>query len=202
LRGLLGAAPGDVPTLDRLVERVETGWGACMLYRAVRVPAETAPARHLQIVQDSATPLAEGNHLFCSLGGPRHDGVRTLTCSTHVRIETLRSLAPEARGPYVAAIQARMREGLARFAPEWGDEVVVDLTASPRTFARFTGRPEGYVGGVPRRAGLHNYRDLRPRATLPGLYLAGDTLFPGQSTLATAIGGCKTAEFANSARSA
>jgi phytoene dehydrogenase-like protein len=49
------------------------------------------------------------------------------------------------------------------------------------------------VGGVPRRAGLHNYEGIWPAPVAPGLYLVGDSVFPGQSTLATAIGGQRVA---------
>ena len=68
------------------------------------------------------------------------------------------------------------------------------MPASPRTFERFTRRSGGWVGGVPRRAGLSAY-DLRlPFRVAPGLYLVGDSVFPGQSVLATAVGGTKTVE--------
>jgi phytoene dehydrogenase-like protein len=67
------------------------------------------------------------------------------------------------------------------------------MTASPRTFERYTGRPGGLVGGVPRRAGLHNYAGAWPRPLAPGLWLVGDSVFPGQSTVATALGGLRTA---------
>jgi len=67
------------------------------------------------------------------------------------------------------------------------------MTASPRTFARFTGRHRGFVGGVPRRAGLDHYLDLAPRPVANGVWLVGDSVFPGQSTLATALGGQRTA---------
>ncbi len=67
------------------------------------------------------------------------------------------------------------------------------LTASPRTFARFVGRPGGYVGGPARVRGIDNYRGMFPSPVRPGLWMVGDSVFPGQSTLATAIGGAKVA---------
>jgi phytoene dehydrogenase-like protein len=182
-----------------LAREVETGWGACMLYGVcrARAGADEAP-RHFELVLDPALPLIEGNHLFCSVSGaseveraPR--GLRTLTVSTHVPMPRLRGMKTSDRAAYVEQIQSRMRAGLAELLPEWGD-VEESFTASPRTFERFTGRFQGYVGGIPRRAGLSNYRRLWPRAVGPGLYLVGDTVFPGQSTLATAIGGSRLAE--------
>jgi phytoene dehydrogenase-like protein len=109
-------------------------------------------------------------------------------------MDTFSALPPEERGPYIHRIQATMREGLARHLPEWWQGVQHELTASPRTFERFTGRPFGYVGGVPRRAGLHNYERLGLTEPLPGLFLVGDSVFPGQSTLATALSGVKAAD--------
>ncbi|WP_224370502.1 phytoene desaturase family protein [Hyalangium versicolor] len=196
---LLGLPPERLPRLVELAGRVEEGWGAAMLYRVARAP-EGAPAKacHLELVQDESAPLVEGNHLFVSISGEADTGrappgYRTLTLSTHVPLRRMAEQSPEAQGRYIAGIQSRMREGLARLAPEWEAHVLHELTASPRTFERFTRRDAGAVGGVPRRAGLHQYRELSPRPVAEGLWLVGDSVFPGQSTLATALGGIRTA---------
>jgi len=166
-----------VPRLAPLERRVEEGWGACMLYLRADV-ADDGPPRHLQLVQDESRPLFEGNHLFCSVGeGP---GTRSVTVSTHVR--------PDSDVPVVHEL---MRAGVRALAPEL--EVVDGFTASPRTFERWTRRPGGFVGGVPRRFGWSHYLRLGTRPVLPGLHLVGDTVFPGQSTLAAALGGIKLA---------
>lgn len=179
--------------LRRLSKQVETGWGACVLYRVVRRPDDAGPeARHIQIIQDPGRPLIAGNHLFCSISGADETerapaGQATMTVSTHLPMAKLSA-------ERIQEVQDRMRVGLASWAPKWSAEVVHELPASPRTFERFTGRPGGYVGGVPRRAGLHNYRGLSPKAIADDLYLVGDSVFPGQSTLATALGGQRVAE--------
>jgi len=199
-RCLAGLSEGQVPRLDRLARRVSTGWGAAMLYLVVRPDApELDPAHHLEIVQDEGRPFLEGNPLFVSVSGRDEtdrapDGRRTVTVSTHVPAAELAALPDHEQAARVAAVQARMREGLRRFAPRLWAGVEGEMTGSPRTFARFTGRDRGLVGGVPRRTGLHHYLDVWPRPVLPGLYLVGDTVFPGQSTLATALGGMKLAD--------
>lgn len=171
-----------------------------MLYLVADPPPEAGPdAHHLEVVSDPEALFIEGNHLFCSISGALDrgrapDGQRTLTVSTHVPMRTLLGLPLDQRGNYIAGVQARMRSGLAALAPEWWSRVRFDMSASPRTFERFTGRPDGYVGGIPRRRGLHHYLDLAPPTPLPGLHLVGDSGFPGQSTLATALGGIKAAE--------
>lgn len=192
LPALLGA---PVPGLDGLADRVADGWGAVMLYRGVRAPAGAESARHIELVDDPAAPFVEGNHVFVSVSGADEvdrapAGLRTVTASTHLPAAALRGGSPAER---VARVQARMRETLRRRAPEWED-VAWEAPASPRTFARFTRRPEGLVGGIPRRSGLAHYLDAGPVEPLPGLWLVGDSVFPGQSTLATALGGTRVAE--------
>lgn len=186
-------------SLARMERQVRSGWGACMLYRVARVPRGWPPGpAHLDLVDDPRHPFTLGNHVFCSIsgeadGGRAPAGRRTLTVSTHVPMDRYLALDGEARGAFVAAIQERMRRTLALRAPEWEAGVELELPASPRTFERFTGRPLGYVGGIPRRAGLHHYLPTSGRALLPGLHLVGDSVFPGQSTLATALGGVNLA---------
>lgn len=183
------ALAGIEPTgrLRRLAKQVESGWGAVMLYLVIDPSAcPRSTPFHLELVQDSAAPFVEGNHLFVSVSGADEerapDGRRTATVSTHVAMDRV---TPER----VARIQAHMRAGLASLAPSLSAGVEREMTASPRTFERFTGRHRGLVGGVPRRFGLQGYRDLWPSPVAPELYLVGDTVFPGQSTLATALGG-------------
>ena len=79
-------------------------------------------------------------------------------------------------------------------APELDERTTQEWTASPRTFERFTGRPEGCVGGIPRRAGLDHYLKIGPQRIAPNFALVGDSVFPGQSILATALGGVRVAE--------
>lgn len=165
--------------LEARARRVEQSWGAAMLYLGI----EPSEPRHLELVNDPSAPFIEGNHLFCSLSG---EG--TATVSTHVR-------DPRNAGPRMPQIHAAMERTLQRLAPELSRRTLT-LPASPRTFARFTGRPFGYVGGVPRRAGLGNYRDLLPAEIARDAWLVGDSVFPGQSTLAVALGGVKAAEAA------
>jgi phytoene dehydrogenase-like protein len=185
------------------VERaVEDGWGAAMLYFAVDADApDREAAHHLQLINEREAPLNEGNHVFCSISAATEterapEGQRTVTASTHVPMRTLQSLSPDEQGEYIASIQDRMRDTIERRAPNLWAGRTFATTASPRTFERFTGRHLGYVGGVPRRVGLRHYR---PRALLPreaerGLYAVGDSVLLGQSTLAVALGGVRTAE--------
>jgi phytoene dehydrogenase-like protein len=187
----------------RDVERaVEDGWGAAMLYFAVDAAApDREAAHHLQLVDDREAPFNEGNHVFCSVSSAKEtdrapDGQRTVTASTHVPMKKLHGLSREQQGRYIASIQERMRNTIRKRAPSLWEGLRFEATASPRTFERFTGRHLGYVGGVPRRVGLRHYRprSLLPREADRGLYAVGDSVLLGQSTLAVALGGVRTAE--------
>lgn len=185
--------------LARLAERLDDGWGACMLYLELD-PDERDVPHHLQLVRDPARALVEGNHVFVSTSGAQ-DGERaaqrpgrTATMSTHVPLRRLRALPEAERGAYVREVQRAMRETLVRLAPEVDARVRRALPASPRTFERFTGRTHGVVGGTPRRVGLRQYLDVSNPPVADGLWMVGDTVFPGQSAYAAALGGARTAE--------
>ncbi|MCK6521883.1 NAD(P)/FAD-dependent oxidoreductase [Myxococcota bacterium] len=193
-RALLGAAPGAIPHLDSLAEAVAGGWSAAMLY--LRVDPAVCPrpeAHHVELVMDPSRPFSHGNHLFCSVSAAdedrAEDGARTVTISTHVSMPEL--LAEADQGAKMRQVHEAMRQTLGSLAPELRAGQRDEMTASPRTWRRFTRRSEGLVGGAPRTAGLRHYTGFWPRAVAPGLYLVGDSVFPGQSALATALGGHK-----------
>lgn len=182
--------------LDRLATNVEGGWGAAMIYLRLAEGAlpDRPEAHHLELVADEHAAFTEGNHLFCSISavaekrGP--NGERTVTISTHVPSAAFRGDDVASR---IAKVQERMAHTLDRLAPELTAATAHSMTGSPRTFERFTGRDFGYVGGIPRTKGLHHYRHLTNPPIWPGLWMVGDSVFPGQSTLATALGGVKVA---------
>jgi len=196
--GVAKLVEGDPPTrLAPLSRAVSTGWGASMQYLRLSADAPIRPeAHHLELVLDPMAPFVEGNHVFVSISGRDEtdrapNGERTATVSTHVPIRPDES-SDDAAARF-DAVQARMQATLEARAPQVVAATVHAMTASPRTFERFTRRPHGYVGGIPRRAGWQNYRGLWPRPVAPGLWLVGDSVFPGQSTLAVALGGQRVA---------
>ena len=190
--------------LDAFSRPLDDAWGACMLYRTIRDEGLSATPHHLQLRRRAGGRAIEGEHVFCSISGaadgdrsPR-PGERTMTVSTHVPLPRWRH-APD-RAAYVEGIQEAMRTTIRSLAPELDDRTTQEWTASPRTFERFTGRPEGCVGGVPRRAGIDHYLRIGPQRIAPNFALVGDSVFPGQSILATALGGVRVAEMISRAR--
>lgn len=172
-----------------------SGWGACMLYLELAPGEADLATRHLDLVAAPEEALVEGNHVFCSHGDPQDErGRSTVTVSTHVPMQRYLELEERRRGGYVREIQARMRATFDTLAPEWSNRVLDGMTASPRTFERFTRRHDGFVGGTARRSGTFSPLSVFESSSAGGLHLVGDSVFPGQSVLATAIGGTRVAE--------
>ncbi len=188
----------SAPALKKMAARVEDGWSAAMLFRTVRPPSQAGSnARHIELVGDPQQPFLEGNHVFLSIGaqgeGTQDPELRRMTVSTHISVPKLRSLDEAGQQHYVESVQGAMRATIAELAPEW-TSIAREFTGSARTFRRWTGRSEGLVGGIPRRAGLSHYKEVFGRRWPKGFHLVGDSVFPGQSTLAVAAGGRRVAE--------
>jgi len=183
------------PHLQRRQARVASGWGACALYLGVDASADLPEGpHHIEIVQQPGAPLPSGNHMLVSLGDGADTerappGQRTATVSTHIDP----ALLGDDPAAAVQAVQERLREGLRTHLPALAQAIRTEMPASPRTFQRFTRRGGGLVGGIPRRVGLGQYLDVLPRPAAPGLWLVGDSVLLGQSVLAAATGGHRTA---------
>ena len=76
-----------------------------------------------------------------------------------------------------------------RAVPGLRDAADLVIPGTPVTFQRFTRRDRGWVGGFPQTSLL---RGWGPRLA-PGLWMVGDSVFPGQSTAAVALGGLRVA---------
>lgn len=150
---------------------------------------------HHQVVR--GTPLGEGNSVFVSVSpgwdpGRAPAGRRAVTISTHTALAPWWEVLAADRAAYArrkAAWAARCIEAAEVALPGLRDAAALVLPGTPVTFARFTGRADGWVGGFPQ---THLFRARGP-GVAPGIWMVGDSIFPGQSTAATALGGLRVA---------
>ena len=178
-------------------------WGAFMAY--VALPPGVVPddvALHHQLVFDDDRPLGEGNSVFLSFSGPgergrARTGGRALTISTHTDVAGWERAAREGRVDRRTADMGRLlAAALERVVPgAWASARFVEF-ATPQTFARFTGRARGLVGGAPQTPWTTSLGAFSHRSGIPGLVLAGDTVFPGQSTVGASLSGVAAARAA------
>ncbi|WP_407942650.1 phytoene desaturase family protein, partial [Meiothermus luteus] len=163
-------------------------WGAFVLH-AVLPEAQVPPgAPYRQWAGD-------GDWVFVSLSEPGdpgrgHPGFRVLSASVHTPLSVWRGLSQEEYRQRKALWQARVEAQVERLIPGFRAAARFILGATPRTFQFYTGRQDGWVGGYPQ---VHPLRTLSPRTPYPNLWRVGETIFPGQSVPAVALGGERVA---------
>jgi C-3',4' desaturase CrtD len=196
---LLGeAAPAR---LRRAVAATPRGWGACTLYLGVdEAGIPSGLAEHHQVIACYDAPLGEANSVFIS-AHPADDptraphGQRAITVSTHTDAERwwrLRNEDPARYREEKAAMAERMLDAVALALPGIRCHIRYQQIGTPVSFWRYTRRHQGMVGGFPQRPWSSGIFSLGPRAAaVGGLWLVGDSTFPGQSTTAVTQSGIR-----------
>jgi C-3',4' desaturase CrtD len=154
---------------------------------------------HHQLLQDYDSPLGNGNNMFISVSAPGDsasapDGFRAVMISTHCDLEAWESLTPEEYKRQKAEIGIRLVLYARRVYPNLGENPVVYEIGTPQTYARFTQRPHGAVGGVRQTLRNSNQFAIPHNIGVPGFWLAGDTTWPGLGTVACVLGSRIVAE--------
>jgi C-3',4' desaturase CrtD len=196
VRMLLGDEAPARLRLRRLPSRPEDGWGAYILYVGLddsAIPVDF-PLHHQVLVRE---PLGEGNSVFMSVSpawdaqrGP--DGQRAITLSTHTRLPLWWDLFESDRVAYEDRKESyteRMLQAAEVALPDLREAATLVMSGTPVTFQRFTRRTGGWVGGFPQTSLFRNWGPWMA----PGLWMVGDSIFPGQSTAAVALGGLRVA---------
>ena len=186
----------DAPSALRRARLPADGWGAFMVYVGVDgadLPHDL-PLHHQVLVRE---PLGEGNSVFLSLSLPADAartpaGHRALTISTHTELRPWWRLFEGDREAYEARkaeYTGRVLDAAQAAIPGLRAAARLILPGTPVSFQRFTQRSQGWVGGFPQ---TNLFRAWGPRLGR-NLWLVGDSIFPGQSILATALGGMRVA---------
>lgn len=177
-------------------------WGAFTLYIGVDERCLPKDVGFYEQVTD-LTNYHDGGNLLISIS-PAWDrsrapeGKRAITVSTHVDAKSWMDLAQE-RGAYVGAkhrLEQRLLDQLERALPNIRSGIEVLMSGTPKTFYNFTLRAGGTVGGFPQRRGHANFRAPSHHTDVDGLFLAGDTVFPGQGVLGVTVSGFNAARSA------
>ncbi|MCX7975905.1 MAG: NAD(P)/FAD-dependent oxidoreductase [Bellilinea sp.] len=182
--------------LGKEIHTRPAGWGAFTLYLGLdnsRLPP--LQADHFQVVVHPEQPLGEGNSVFISLS-PLDDpsraptGMRAATLSTHTRVADWWNNDPSAYEEKRAAYTEKLLMAAEMAIPGLRRAIRLCLPGTPRTFAFYTRRPMGMVGGFPQTS------LLKARGSWTGIeriWLVGDSIFPGQSTAGVTLGAMRVA---------
>lgn len=190
---LLGdSAPAN---LRREIQTRPATWGAFTLYLGVDASQLPPHAGHHQLIIDQTKPLGEGNSVFISLSDADDPhrapaGMRAATLSTHTAVSDWWALDRVAYEERRQQYTERLLHAAEQAIPRLRSAVRLCLPGTPATFAFYTRRPQGMVGGFPQESIL---KSRGPSTGVGNLWLVGDSIFPGQSTAGVTLGAMRVA---------
>ena len=186
--------------LGRKEAKSRAAWSAFTAYVAIdrRAVPDESPLFH-QVLRNYDRPIHDGNNVLVSLSpvddpGYGPPGVRLATMSTHTHPQAWADLDPEAYATRKADYRERMLGALGQALPEAPAALVHAEFASPRSFARYTRRTLGAVGGSPVSRRNSTFLAVDADVLGPGLWVVGDSVFPGQGTMATVLSAIRVVE--------
>ena len=166
------------------VEKLPPSSGAFVIYLGVdqsAIPADCPP--HLQFLYDYGGEIAENNSLFVSVSKPGDgrapDGKATIIASSFT--DTRQWWDDD----YDRLKQRYTDEAIARLSQFFtlNDHTIQLMeAATPRTFAKYTGRDRGIVGGIGQRIPTFGPFGFANRTPIGNLWLVGDSTHPGEGT--------------------
>lgn len=176
---------------QRRVEKLPPASGAFVVYLGVdqRAIPENCPP-HLQFLYDADGPIGENNSLFVSVSHPGDGrapaGQATITASSFTDPQIWWSCSdyPALKQQYTEQAIAR----LGRYFDLDPAHLIHVEAATPRTFARFTARNQGCVGGIGQRVSTFGFFGFANRTPLQNLWLVGDCTHPGEGTAGVSYG--------------
>ncbi len=167
------------------VENLPSPSGAFVVYLGVKETAiPTGCPPHLQFMYDYAGAIGENNSLFVSVShggdGRAKEGTATIIASSFVDTE------PWWHSEDYQGLKDRYtQEAIARLGSYFNltpETIIYQEAATPRTFAHYTGRDRGFVGGVGQRISTFGPFGIATRTPINGLWLVGDSTHPGEGT--------------------
>jgi C-3',4' desaturase CrtD len=171
---------------QRRIEAFPDPSGALVLYGAV--PRQLLPD---QLGLHAQLEWAQPGNLFVSISaegdGRAPEGQATLIASVFTPARPWFNL-PE------PVYQQRKQEALRQI--QAGLQALLGVSpahylhaelATPRGFAGWTGRPFGFVGGLGQHPSRFGPFGLASRTPLPGLWLCGDAIYPGEGTAGVSL---------------
>ncbi len=178
------------------VDKLPSGSGAFVVYLGVlatAIPKDCPP--HLQFLYRYDGPIGENNSLFVSVSHPGDGrapkGQATIVASSFTDPQRW-SLAPD----YAALKRDYTQTAIQRLSQYFHltpETILHQEAATPRTFATFTDRHLGFVGGVGQRLSTYGPFGFANRTPIPGLWLVGDSTHPGEGTAGVSYAGLTVA---------
>ena len=186
-RVVANVPPAALDRLRRLrpvLPREHDDWGAFVLHLGINATGLAPLGPYHQVIGGEAHAGSSFVSIFPSKARPDR---WSISVSRHVR--------PSGWRGSEAVISRRRCEfedelvcDVEQLIPGVRERILLQRSATPATFERYTARPGGFVGGIVQRPAVVALRapGHRPERKL---FLAGDHVFPGQGTVGTALSG-------------
>ncbi|NEU75822.1 C-3',4' desaturase CrtD [Hassallia byssoidea VB512170] len=166
-------------------EKLPPASGAFVVYLGVDASAiPTGCPPHLQFMYDANGEIGENNSLFVSVSHPGDgrapEGKATIIASSFV--DPLPWWQTE---DYEGLKQKYTEEAIAHLSQYFylKPETIIHVeAATPRTFANYTARDRGIVGGIGQRISTFGPFGFANRTPIKNLWLVGDSTHPGEGT--------------------
>ncbi|AFZ46808.1 C-3',4' desaturase CrtD [Cyanobacterium stanieri PCC 7202] len=169
------------------VEKLEPSSGAFVVYLGVdesAIPENCPP--HLQFLYDYDKEIGEINSLFVSVSKPNDgrapQGKRTIVASSFTDTALWWN---KKKADYDQLKQEYSQRAIARLGEYFHltpETIIHQEIATPLTFAKYTAREKGIVGGVGQRISTFGPFGFAPRTPIKNLWLVGDSVHPGEGT--------------------
>lgn len=148
---------------------------------------------HHQLLQDYDAPLGMGNNMFISVSAPDDresapDGYRAVMISTHCELDDWQGLDEREYEARKWAAGDCLLAYARRVYPPLGSRARVYEVGTPRTYAAYTGRTDGSVGGVKQTRWNSNQFAIPYDVGARGFWMVGDSTWPGLGTVACVLG--------------
>ncbi|MEA5533749.1 C-3',4' desaturase CrtD [Crocosphaera sp. XPORK-15E] len=172
---------------QKRVEKLPEASGAFVIYLGVdrqAIPENCPP--HLQFLYDYNGIIGENNSLFVSVSKPGDgrapEGKATIIASsftdTQIWWQTTEEKYQQLKQQYTSEAIAC----LSNYFQLNSDTIIHQETATPRTFAHYTARDQGIVGGIGQRVSTFGPFGIATRTPIKNLWLVGDSTHPGEGT--------------------
>jgi C-3',4' desaturase CrtD len=190
VQNLIKLAKSNAASWQRYQQRVDklpAASGAFVIYLGVKqeaIPSNCPP--HLQFLYDYQGVIGENNSLFVSLSklndGRAPAGKATIIASSFTEPKMWWQGTKE---DYDLLKQQYTQEAIAKLGTYFNltpETIIHQETATPRTFAKYTAREQGIVGGIGQRVSTFGPFGIANRTPIKSLWLVGDSTHPGEGT--------------------
>ncbi|WP_448587776.1 phytoene desaturase family protein [Thermocrinis sp.] len=184
----------SVKNFSRRAKRTYSkAWSAITLYAKVKKENVKDTPSHVLILDDEPLPFGGTKELFLSFSLPEDrlmssEDELSLTVSTHTLPSYWENLTEEEYSQRTHTLKEEILERIYKRLPSLKGGIREPFIGTPKTFERYTKRYKGLVGGIPIVREYFPFHYPLPFTPAEGLYVVGDTIFPGQGILGVSVG--------------